>query len=44
MDIATRIGAVVTTVAIVDADIAAFVVDLAVMVTVPPGGTVEGLR
>jgi hypothetical protein len=44
VDIATRIGAVVTIVAVADADIAGFVVDFAVMLTVPPGGTVEGLR
>jgi hypothetical protein len=42
VDIATRIGAVVTMFAVEDADIALFVVDDAVMVTVPPGGTVEG--
>ena len=41
-DIVTTIGAVVRTVAVADADIAGFVVDVAVMVTVPPGGTVEG--
>jgi hypothetical protein len=29
--------------AVADADIAGFVVDVAVMVTVPPGGTAEGL-
>ena len=42
-DIVTTIGAVVRTVAVADADTAEFVVDFAVMVTVPPGGMAEGL-
>lgn len=41
-DIVTTIGVVVITVAVADADIAGFVVDAAVMVTVPPGGAAEG--
>ena len=42
VDIVTIIGAVVTMVAVADADIAGLVVDFAVMVTGPFGGTVEG--
>jgi hypothetical protein len=40
--IVTMIGAVVTTVAIVDADTAGLLVDFAVIVTVLPGGTAVG--
>jgi hypothetical protein len=42
VDIVTIIGAVVTMVAVAEADTVGFVVDFAVMVTCPPGGTVEG--
>jgi hypothetical protein len=37
------IGSVVTIVAVADAVTAGFVVELAVRVTVPPGGVVDGL-
>ena len=40
-DIVTTIGAVVRIVAVADADTAEFVVDFAVMVTVPPEGMAE---
>ena len=42
-DIETTIGAVAEIVAVADADIPGFVVDVAVIVTVPPGGITEGL-
>jgi hypothetical protein len=38
----TTIGAVVTTSAVAEADTVGLVVDAAVTVTFPPGGTVEG--
>jgi hypothetical protein len=38
----TTIGAVVTILAVADTETAGFVVELAVMDTVPPGGTVAG--
>ena len=41
-DIVTIIGAVVTTVAVANADTAGFVIEVAVTVTVLPGGIVEG--
>ena len=41
-DIEITIGALVTIVAVTEADIAGFVVDFAVMMTVPPGGMAEG--
>ena len=42
-DIVTTVGVVVRMVAVADADTAGFVVDFAVMVTVPPEGMEEGL-
>jgi hypothetical protein len=42
VDAVTTIGAVVTIVAVDVADTAGLVVDLAVTVTVPAGGTLEG--
>jgi hypothetical protein len=38
----TTIGVVVTTVAVADPDLVGSAVDFAVIVTLPPGGTLEG--
>jgi len=41
-EMVTTVGAAVTILAVADAETPVFVVDVAVMVTVPPGGAAEG--